>query len=545
MTPDKTNQSNEYIMVYNAIKDIFRRYKLADFNNLNNYNDFLIFGIQEGYQPIKLGVKSVIETHSQKSIELICTHGSIIIDSNQTLFTIDDDCNIIEIQGNMIKKDTPLLIPRLLNVKINDNPLDLANCGRRFLKDGIEYIEQFNKTAKRFIRKDFWLGFILGQYVAEGTMGSRLRPTTILTSSTDLNIAEKVKTLAFQLFGLTFNLRKTRVKKCKRCGVRTQIINDDANECSECGSIYYRQYAVATKKRVAQCIFTRGLDLEPVYSYLKEIPPIIYNAPIECVKGFLFGYFLGDGSRRDYRDRGRTFDLNFETSSRRLIFGLKFLLKRLGVISIVNRHEPPPDRENSKIMYSLIIRGSSNYEILKQFLSFLPAIDYTTTDIKTSANTQEFMKKLNDELQKIHQITLRKLSNEGIIPPNAAHVATQIQRKTNLSEILLLKTIEAIRKTGYITPIVEKMEAIFKHNTFTHVKKINPIIISDEKEPTYNISVGGYAYCVGTAYIYIKSGVRKTRERLYLDHYCNNHWGKLFSNRNNGRDKFYCYSPSD
>lgn len=212
---------------------------------------------------------------------------------------------------------------------------------------------------------------------------------------------------------------------------------------------------------MAKTIFTEGLGIEHAYSYLKELPSFLYNAPKDCEKMFILDYFKGDGSKRDYRDNGGSFDLNFETSSRRLVFGLNFLMKKLGVITSIYEHDPPLNRPNSKTMYSIIIRGSSNYEILSSYFNFLPDPDYSTSDIKTSVNTQELLRKLDLELQERCSITLRELSKMEIIPQNAAHSATQLKRKTNLSEVLLLKTLDGLKKLNIITPLAEKMEQIF------------------------------------------------------------------------------------
>ena len=184
----------------------------------------------------------------------------------------------------------------------------------------------------------------------------------------------------------------------------------------------------------------------------------MYNSPTDCEKGFILSYFKGDGSEQDYRNKGKSFALNFETTSRRLIFGLKLLLMKLGVIMSVSEHKPPANRPSSKNLYSMFIRGSSNFEILKNYFENLPDIDYTTSDIRTSVNTQIFLRKLNLELQKIYGISLRELANKGKIPKNAAHIATQIKRKTNLSEVLLLKTLDGLKNKELVTPLVKKLE---------------------------------------------------------------------------------------
>ncbi len=214
------------------------------------------------------------------------------------------------------------------------------------------------------------------------------------------------------------------------------------------------------------------------------------------------GYFKGDGAELDYRNKGGTFELNFETTSRRLVFGLNLLMKKLGVIMSISEHNPPATRPNSKKLYSMVIRGSSNFEKLKRIFDNLPEIDYTTSDIKTAANTHILIRKLNLELQKKHRISLRDLSNKGVVPKNAHHIATQIKRKTNLSEVLLLKTLDGLKKKNKMTPLAKKLEQVFRTNTFTKIKKIKS---SKPPKETYNISVEGLGHCSGTAFVYFKS----------------------------------------
>ena len=177
-------------------------------------------------------------------------------------------------------------------------------------------------------------------------------------------------------------------------------------------------------------------------------------------------------------------------------------MKKLGVIMSINEHNPPSTRPNSKKLYTMSIRGSSNFEILKHHFENLPEVDYTTSDLRSSVNNQILLRKLNFELQKKYGISLRDLSNKGIIPKNAVHIATQIKRKSNLSEVLLLKTLNGLKKEKITTPLVKKLEKAFRTNTFTRIKKIKSCKPPNE---IYNISVEGQGYCSGTAFIYIKS----------------------------------------
>ncbi|MBY8981785.1 MAG: hypothetical protein KGD57_02480 [Candidatus Lokiarchaeota archaeon] len=112
---------------------------------------------------------------------------------------------------------------------------------------------------------------------------------------------------------------------------------------------------------------------------------------------------------------------------------------------------------------------------------------------------------MNVELQNIYNISLRDLSNREIIPKNATYVANQLKRKTNLSEVLLLRTLDGLKKFNFMTPLANRMEKLFRYNTFTRVKWIIP---SNKQNKYYRISINGLGYCCGTNFVYIKSDLK-------------------------------------
>ncbi|MBY8992473.1 MAG: hypothetical protein KGD58_17130 [Candidatus Lokiarchaeota archaeon] len=504
MPLDPKTQSHEYILLYNEKKNQYKRVFIKDLENpelLENMDELQILGISNNLQPKKVNFSHFEKKDLQESLEIVCSHGSVIISPEQYLYTIDDDSNIIEIKGRDLKVGTPILMPRILKIDSNDEPLDLINCGKLITSNTAQYIEQFGKKAYRFIKKNANLGAIIGQYAAEGTMPSRHQPGTTISVSVDKDYIQKLQKIIKEVFGLEFQIFARRVTECKNCGSKT-IEKGNQNICPKCEDGTYNEcYELRTKTKLAKTIFTEGLGLKHTYSYLKEIPSFLYNSPTDCEKSFILSYFKGDGSELDYRNKGGTFELNFVTTSRRLVFGLNLLMKKLGVIMSVRAHKPS-NRPNSKKLYQMSIRGSSNFELLKHHFENLPEIDYTTSDIRTSVNNQILMRKLNLELQKMYGISLRELSNRGIIPKNAQHIATQLKRKTNLSEVLLLKTLDGLRNEKLLTPLVKKLEQVFRKNTFTRIKKI---ISSKTPNNSYNISVDGIGYCSGTAFVYVKS----------------------------------------
>lgn len=509
MPVDPKTQSHEYILLYNLKKNQYQRVFIKDLENpelSENLNEFQILGISNKLQPEKVNISRVIKGEPRECLEIICSHGSVIITPDQFLFTIDEDCNVIEIKGSDLKVGMPILMPRILGIEPNDEPLDLINCGKLTNINNTQYIEQFGKKAYRFVKKNANLGTILGQYEAEGTIPSKYQPATVISVSTDYEYIQKLQKILKELFGLEFQIDAKRVTKCKNCGSNT-IEKEKQNICPKCErGIYNEYYVLRTKTKLAKSIFTEGLGIKHAYSYLKELPSFLYNSPTECEKGFILSYFKGDGSEQDYRHKGGTFTLNFETTSRRLVFGLNLFMKKLGVIMSVSEHDPPSSRPNSKKLYSMMIRGSSNFEKLKQHFDNLPEIDYTTSDLRSSVNKQILLRKLNLELQKIHGISLRDLSNKGIIPKNAVHIATQLKRKSNLSEVLLLKTLDGLKNENVVSPLIEKLERVFRNNTFTKIKKIQS---SKPSYESYNISVEGLGHCSGTAFIYVKSKKNK------------------------------------
>ena len=504
MPLDPKTQSHEYILLYNTKNNRYKRVFIKDLENpelLENIDELQILGISNNLQPEKVNISQFEKKDLQKSLEIVCSHGSVMISPKQYLYTIDDDCNIIEIKGCDLKVGTPILMPRIFKINSNDEPIDLINCGKLITSSTTQYIEQFGKKAYRFIKKNANLGAIIGQYAAEGTMPSRYQPGTTISVSVDKDYIQKLQKIIKEVFGLEFQIFARRVTECKNCGSKT-IEKGNQNICPKCeDGIYNECYELRTKTKLAKTIFTEGLGLKHTYSYLKEIPSFLYNSPTDCEKGFILSYFKGDGSELDYRNKGGTFELNFVTTSRRLVFGLNLLMKKLGVIMSVRAHKPS-NRPNSKKLYQMSIRGSSNFELLKHHFENLPEIDYTTSDIRTSVNNQILMRKLNLELQKMYDISLRELSNRGIIPKNAQHIATQLKRKTNLSEVLLLKTLDGLRNEELMTPLVKKLEQVFRKNTFTRIKKIRS---SKTNNQTYKIVVDGIGYCSGTAFVYVKS----------------------------------------
>ena len=56
--------------------------------------------------------------------------------------------------------------------------------------------------------------------------------------------------------------------------------------------------------------------------------------------------------------------------------------------------------------------------------------------------------------------------------PNIAAKCAQENNEKNISEGNLLKTLDFLQSSGYITPIINKLIKIFENYTFTNVKTV-------------------------------------------------------------------------
>jgi len=73
----------------------------------------------------------------------------------------------------------------------------------------------------------------------------------------------------------------------------------------------------------------------------KEVPPHVYSWPIELVRAFLDGYFLGDGSKFYVSDKVPAVVLSASTASEPLIPGILVLLLRCGVCPTFTKVKRP------------------------------------------------------------------------------------------------------------------------------------------------------------------------------------------------------------
>lgn len=413
------------------------------------------------------------------SFNIICKHGTLTLTENNSLYTVDDDLNFIKINVKDVHEGIPILMPRVIHVVEDPSPIDFSRCGEIIEENGVQYVKKARTKVFRFVEKNFDLGYILGQYCAEGSMN-----IVSISCGNDKSEMEKVANLVEKTFGYKPFFGRSNKEQ------------------------YKTVYSVESNTILIRSIFTKGLGLEVKHAPFKEIPPFLYNAPIECVKGFIFGFTKEHGSigeyirKRSYQSSpSRNITCRLSTSSRKLVFGLSFLLKRLGINAEISKREFDDDEHPLwHDAYTLHIIGKNNLGILRKFIPNLPEYGKYARGKAPSINLNPWMKRLNAELKDKYNQSLRMLVDKNRIPNIAAKCAQQNNNK-NISEGNLLKTLDFLQSSGYITPIINKLCKIFENYTLTNVKAVE---VNNKLDNTYCLSIPySRVYLLGIGQIFV------------------------------------------
>jgi DNA gyrase subunit B len=86
-------------------------------------------------------------------------------------------------------------------------------------------------------------------------------------------------------------------------------------------------------QRIAVLMWQKLFGFENTYSYDKQIPQIVFNAPLHLQEAFLRGYFLGDGTATE---KG----ISFTTCSPDIASGLQYLFANLGIVATSTKRVP-------------------------------------------------------------------------------------------------------------------------------------------------------------------------------------------------------------
>jgi len=434
---------SQYYLIYIKSQDQF---KLKESYELKKKNNYYTFGLDKVGKPSLLKVNNIYSAETEQIINLSTRFDYISLDSEQLLYRIDDELEIWEGCIDEIELGDKILVPREFNVIVNDNPIDLKECGIVYKIKNMEYITFGNEKiwkVPRFIEKSFELGFIIGQLISEGSMN-----TIDLTCGINEQVINEVYDMVFEIFGIKFNI----------------YIEEKED--------YKTLYRLRNESLLARSIFTKGMGLKPALAHQKEIPPFLYNAPIDCIKGFFRGFILGDASIKEQMRKGtnlRNIKVRLYTSSPRLVFGLNFLLKRLGIISNLEMVELSKKNPNWHDRYILYVHGKKNFNVLREFIPEIPIPKDKAPGKKCVINLSPWLKELNNELEEYYNTNFHNLYNNNLIQ---LPVYRFISQGKNISENYLLAILENLKEIRRTPPVFHKLYNIFRYNTIDIVNKI-------------------------------------------------------------------------
>jgi len=482
--PAESLKSDEFVLLYDRSQDIFQ---LSEISEAQIREDSVTLGFNKDGQPKEMQVTKLIKHPKRETLNIRCQHGEISVTDSHSLFTVDEDLNTISIEGKDVKVGNTLLMPRSLEFLVNNDPLDLGGCCECIEENGIYFVKQALSKAYRFIEKSYDLGYILGHYLAEGTMKG-----VTITCGNDKQEIEKVAKLVRETFHLPVTIGKHHKEG------------------------YQTVYDLTSRSQLAQNIFTKGIGLEPTYSISKEIPSFLYNAPIECVKGFLAGFIKGDGSINEYKRANSRRDtyVRLSTSSRKLVFGLNFLLKRLGIVARYSKRGF--SSPNWHTAYEFRITGKRDLGILREFIPNTPKNN--GRDNASAIDLNLWMKKLNSELKDYHGISLRSLYEKKLIP-RIASLCAQPNWKRNISEGALLETLDILQEFKFMTPTAIKLDKLFRRNTLSKILSIKK---EEGIDHVYDLAVPeNENFIAGIGQLYAHNSTAERFAKLDLIHYPN------------------------
>ncbi|MFX1502471.1 MAG: LAGLIDADG family homing endonuclease [Promethearchaeota archaeon] len=438
-----------FITAYHFIKKYFKpqsQFKLIESHELNKNNHFYTYGFDNEGKSTIIKINKIYPNVIKQKIKLSTRFDYLTLESDQSVFRIDDDLEIWEEKADEIEIGNKILTPREFKVIVNNRPIDLKECGLVYSVKTQEYLTFGNEKiweVPRFIDKSFGLGFILGQFISEGSMN-----IIDITSGTDKQLIHQVYEMVKRIFKIKFNISIEEKEDFKTL------------------------YKLRNESLLVKSIFTKGIGLKPALAHQKEIPPFLYNAPIDCIKGFLRGFILGDATLKEQIRKGtnlRNIKVRLYTSSSKLVFGLNFLFKRLGIISnleIVKLSEKHPNWHDQYILH---IHGKRNFIVLRQFIQEIPEPRDQAPGKKSVISLNPWLRLLNNELKEHFNTNFYNLySNNQIQFP----IHKLIYQGKNTSENYLLTTLEDLKKLGLTPPIFHKLYNILRYNTIDIVIKI-------------------------------------------------------------------------
>ncbi len=325
-------------------------------------------------------------------------------------------------------------------------PIGLIKAANPKIDDLLETIRISGKGGrncyKPIVQKDRNLGIVLGSLLSEGCLETVERKR----AEKRISISNKSKVFLGEFrgaFEASFG----------ECSSKKLLARKDGT------------FVINAGYDILQKILEYGIGLKFEKAWDKEIPNAMLDAPIECIRAFLYSFRKGDGSR------GARFEIRFHTTSEKLVNGITFLLLRQGLFA--NIYE-----------YAKNAPSHTAYEVRVGNRDYSKELSKTTGDYsrmfeKPTAQSSDRIPGITEIIEKAREtISLSGQIHKGLN-------FNQIKGNAGTSRPMLSKIITAFGSSG--NAYTEQLQEILQSDIYWD--KIKSIERADVPEYTVDFTV--------------------------------------------------------
>jgi len=464
-------------------------------------------------QSIKEHKVNLVIKHPGNPVKKIKTSSgrSVKVTNSHNLFTISNG-DLKEIKTSELKIGDWIALPRKINIKVNNNPINviqklIENAPEKILtkiylkgtKETIKKIlkkigkEELKKITSRY--KNVWSDVVanwvrlstiplfvikksntsvdefLGQ-LKVGCKGSSYRYKTLIEKDENFGtvlgymLSEGCHTIFKGRNSAYVYLSNSNIKILKE--FKKAFIKAFGEKCA--GRINNKKdgtYGLNVGYDMLSYILTYAIGYKPLRAWKKEVPSCLLDAPENCVKAFLRSFRLGDGSSFVPKLR-----IRYHTSSQKLANGVVFLLLRLGIFPRIYRYKRV--KKNHHDAFEIRINNREYVKILSRITGDFKEINLKRKH-EISGDRIPFVGNLIEEARKSCK---KKLSWERFC-------WEEIKNRESISRPTLLNIIKVLKSNGAEERYIKKLEQIA--NSDIYWDKI--ISIEEDKKPHYTVDL--------------------------------------------------------
>lgn len=307
------------------------------------------------------------------------------------------------------------------------------------------------------IKKDYNLGFVLGLLLSEGTHHA-------------------VRRNKREVYIKISNNSKKLLEKFRYCFKQTFGVNSINNENRKYKNIYCLNVGYNMFSLILENIFEYKKGEK---SWDKKVPSVLYNSPESCIKGFIEGFWLGDGSTHEQFYRIHTTSIN-------LVNGIMLILLRLGIFSRI--YEYKKRKENHHNAFEIRI---SNLDSIKKFENIIKR--YNSRKIIKSSFSGDRIPKIGIMLNSIRRSCSIKTSHKIA---KMLDWSTMEKKNKSISMPTVIKVLNLLKKykptSKYYSLLTKYVNGDIYWDKIKSVKKVaaSKYTVDFCVEPTNNF-IGG------------------------------------------------------